>query len=114
MSAVRSASLLQIPAGLLRATIVVLLPLIVQTASGQVPYDRIRRAESEPGNWLTYSGNYQSHRHSLLTQINATNVVRLKPAWVYQIRDVEKVETSDRKSTRLNSSHSQISYAVFC
>jgi len=94
MSAVRSASLLQIPAGLLRATIVVLLPLIVQTASGQVPYDRIRRAESEPGNWLTYSGNYQSHRHSLLTQINATNVVRLKPAWVYQIRDVEKVETS--------------------
>src|SRR5205085_4577317 len=24
------------------------------------------------------------------------------------------VETEDRKSTRLNSSHSQISYAVFC
>src|SRR5688572_31179761 len=27
---------------------------------------------------------------------------------------VEKVADSDRKSTRLNSSHSQISYAVFC
>src|SRR2546427_4011413 len=26
----------------------------------------------------------------------------------------EDVEYSDRKSTRLNSSHSQISYAVFC
>src|SRR5688572_32685799 len=25
-----------------------------------------------------------------------------------------RVETQDRKSTRLNSSHSQISYAVFC
>src|SRR2546430_6105389 len=25
-----------------------------------------------------------------------------------------KVEAADRKSTRLNSSHSQISYAVFC
>src|SRR2546427_6049379 len=25
-----------------------------------------------------------------------------------------KVENTDRKSTRLNSSHSQISYAVFC
>src|SRR2546430_7644983 len=25
-----------------------------------------------------------------------------------------EVETGDRKSTRLNSSHSQISYAVFC
>src|SRR2546427_1279355 len=29
-----------------------------------------------------------------------------------QIR--EELVTSDRKSTRLNSSHSQISYAVFC
>src|SRR5688572_31721253 len=28
-------------------------------------------------------------------------------------RDVEVID-SDRKSTRLNSSHSQISYAVFC
>src|SRR2546430_5953749 len=28
--------------------------------------------------------------------------------------EVEVVETLDRKSTRLNSSHSQISYAVFC
>ena len=71
-----------------------LLLLAVPVASGQVPYERIRRAESEPGNWLTYSGNYQSHRHSLLTQINPGNVARLKPAWVYQIRNAEKVETS--------------------
>src|SRR5688572_31110443 len=28
--------------------------------------------------------------------------------------DGEITETEDRKSTRLNSSHSQISYAVFC
>src|SRR2546428_10149395 len=28
--------------------------------------------------------------------------------------DVEIVEAQDRKSTRLNSSHDQISYAVFC
>src|SRR2546427_7403245 len=27
---------------------------------------------------------------------------------------VERVRQGDRKSTRLNSSHSQISYAVFC
>ena len=37
--------------------------------TAQVSYKRITRAESEPGNWLTYSGNYQGHRHSLLTQI---------------------------------------------
>src|SRR2546427_9582700 len=28
--------------------------------------------------------------------------------------DIKVVSTEDRKSTRLNSSHSQISYAVFC
>src|SRR5688572_31978661 len=31
--------------------------------------------------------------------------------WEYQISEMS---LSDRKSTRLNSSHSQISYAVFC
>src|SRR2546430_12471656 len=35
----------------------------------------------------------------------------------FNLRAVDKVydiKTRDRKSTRLNSSHSQISYAVFC
>src|SRR5690606_39346209 len=31
-----------------------------------------------------------------------------------QQRDLEGVDNSDRKSTRLNSSHVKISYAVFC
>src|SRR2546430_3671255 len=30
------------------------------------------------------------------------------------LEDIDAGEFSDRKSTRLNSSHSQISYAVFC
>src|SRR5688572_31105793 len=29
-------------------------------------------------------------------------------------RDLRSIAVADRKSTRLNSSHSQISYAVFC
>lgn len=37
---------------------------LTQIVVGQVPYERIHRAESEPGNWLTYSGNYQGTRHS--------------------------------------------------
>src|SRR5256886_12533504 len=32
----------------------------------------------------------------------------------YQVKDDESKFLADRKSTRLNSSHSQISYAVFC
>src|SRR5688572_31895788 len=35
-------------------------------------------------------------------------------AEVGQLRDVVRQPAVDRKSTRLNSSHSQISYAVFC
>ena len=62
--------------------------------TAQVSYKRITRAESEPGNWLTYSGNYQGHRHSLLKQITRTNVGDLKPAWVYQIKVTHKFETS--------------------
>ncbi|MSV36287.1 MAG: PQQ-dependent dehydrogenase, methanol/ethanol family [Bryobacterales bacterium] len=62
--------------------------------AAQVSYDRLRQAESEPGNWLTYSGNYSSHRYSGLSRITAANVARLRPAWVYQIRSTDRVETS--------------------
>src|SRR2546430_7445911 len=51
--------------------------------------------------------------------VNAPDVPESKPGWVklrvgsrVNIENVRK--TLDRKSTRLNSSHSQISYAVFC
>src|SRR3712207_7421917 len=36
------------------------------------------------------------------------------PAIGYQNRDMKKKALEDRKSTRLNSSHANISYAVFC
>ena len=38
------------------------------------PYDRIVNAAREPGNWLTYSGNYQGHRFSPLSEITPANV----------------------------------------
>ncbi|MBI1872520.1 MAG: PQQ-binding-like beta-propeller repeat protein [Acidobacteria bacterium] len=63
-------------------------------ALAQVPYERLKQAETEPSSWLTYSGNYKSHRFSPLTQINRQNVGQLKPAWVYQIRQAGIVETS--------------------
>src|SRR5437867_2105785 len=62
--------------------------------AAQAPYERIRKADAEPGNWLTYSGNYSSHRFSRLNQITTANVKRLKPAWVYQIRARDKVEAT--------------------
>ncbi|HQR35215.1 MAG TPA: PQQ-dependent dehydrogenase, methanol/ethanol family [Blastocatellia bacterium] len=68
--------------------------LSISFAQAQVGCDRIRHAETEPQNWLTYSGNYQSHRYSPLSQINTTNVAQLKPVWVYQMRDPGKVEAT--------------------
>src|SRR3712207_8837823 len=33
---------------------------------------------------------------------------------INEVLDLTRIETGDRKSTRLNSSHANISYAVFC
>ncbi|MBI3683765.1 MAG: PQQ-dependent dehydrogenase, methanol/ethanol family [Acidobacteria bacterium] len=60
----------------------------------QVPYDRIRQADAEPGNWLTYSRTYSGQRHSPLKQITAANVHRLKPVWMYQVNDLAQFETT--------------------
>src|SRR5688572_32531474 len=46
--------------------------------------------------------------------IAAEVVLAVRVHGVFLERALEHVEAEDRKSTRLNSSHSQISYAVFC
>ena len=78
------------PALLLLCTLATL-PAAAQVAA---PYERILAAKSEPGNWLTYSGNYAGHRHSELAQITPANAGRLKPLWVYQSRDAGKWEVT--------------------
>ena len=60
---------------------------------GQVPYERILKAHLEPGNWLTYSGDYQAHGYSALDLINTSNVAGLKVAWMYQIGTTHHFET---------------------
>jgi alcohol dehydrogenase (cytochrome c) len=68
--------------------------IVIVPLCGQVTYERILRADSEPGNWLTYSGNYSGHRYSRLDQIQTGNVARLKTAWVYQVDVLHKIETT--------------------
>lgn len=58
--------------------------LLSSLLAAQVPYERIVNADKEPGLWLTYSGNYQGHRYSALSQITPANVSRLHPVWVHQ------------------------------
>ena len=62
-----------------------MLLLLVSSAWGQVAYDRIVHASSEPASWLTYSGNYQGHRFSPLSEVTAANVGRLRVKWAYQM-----------------------------
>ena len=51
------------------------------TMAADVTSDRIAKADSEPGNWMTYHGNYQSWHYSALADINTSNVKGLKEAW---------------------------------
>src|SRR5205085_7367472 len=50
--------------------------------------------------------------HNLTEIVDATLALLKDPEM--SVEDLTKIVTGDRKSTRLNSSHSQISYAVFC
>ena len=74
--------------------LVLALRVMATSVVAQVPYERILDAESEPENWLTYSGSYGAQRYSLLDQINRDNVDKLQPAWVYQTRSTQKFEVS--------------------
>ena len=75
------------------ARVTILLALAV-TAYSQISPDRIRNADSEPGNWLTYSRAYNGQRYSPLNQITAANVSRLSAAWAYQTTQASKFSTS--------------------
>ena len=72
----------------IRCARILALILFVGTGFSQsglpVTYDRLLKADQEPGNWLMYSGNYRSHRFGSLTEINRENVRRLHPKWIFQ------------------------------
>ena len=59
-----------------------------------VTFERILNAESEPDNWLTYSGGYDSQRHTTLDQIDLGNVDELELKWVFQAQSLQVFETS--------------------
>jgi alcohol dehydrogenase (cytochrome c) len=63
-------------------------------AQVSVPYERIRDADREPGNWLTYSRDYTGRRYSPLDQIDAGNAGKLRVAWVHQVNELDGFETS--------------------
>jgi alcohol dehydrogenase (cytochrome c) len=70
-------------------------PLNSEAAVTPVPFNRIVGAsQTEPQNWLTYSGSYSSQRFSNLTQITPENARDLTLKWVFQARSLEKHEVT--------------------
>jgi alcohol dehydrogenase (cytochrome c) len=62
--------------------------------AAQVSVGRLLRAADEPRNWLTYSGDYAGHRHSLLRQIDPSNVKNLEMKWILQAQVAGSWESS--------------------
>jgi len=61
---------------------------------GGVTFKRILNASSEPQNWLTYGGSYNSNHYSLLHQITPENVNDLELKWVFQAHWLDPYETT--------------------
>ena len=61
--------------------------------AGHVGPHRLRAA-AEAENWLTYSGDVFSRRHSPLVQITPANVKNLELQWVFQAQSLEKFEAT--------------------
>ncbi len=52
---------------------------------GGLTFARLRNAQAEPQNWLTYWGDYQGHHFSALDQITPANVRELQARWSVQM-----------------------------
>src|SRR2546427_12845934 len=77
------------------------------------------RARAEVNRWLLFTATeleqplWRIARHTHLYPIEKRLAAQI-PIARQDFLDMAAVMSRDRKSTRLNSSHSQISYAVFC
>ncbi|MCE2538800.1 MAG: hypothetical protein J4G16_00015, partial [Acidobacteria bacterium] len=59
-----------------------------------VTWERLVNAADEPHNWLMYNGTLDSQRFSRLDQIDASNVADLELKWAYNIRQLDRTETT--------------------
>ena len=67
----------------MRRSLLVLAACVVACAAA-ITEERLKSAQSDPGAWLMYGKNYAAWRYSELAQINAGNVARLAPRWIFQ------------------------------
>src|SRR3712207_8620249 len=77
-----------------------------------VPYTTLFRSPGTEG--ATAVGTELDHRNRLWVAGGSTGEARVYNARTGTLRRTYQLAPADRKSTRLNSSHANISYAVFC
>jgi glucose dehydrogenase len=65
----------------LLASLVALVPAV---GAAEVDDARLLNAANDKANWLTYGRDYGNQRFSPLKSIDATNVKKLAPSWIYQ------------------------------
>src|SRR5256886_5972484 len=77
------------------------------------PYTTLFRSVRTGASLVNQSG--QTFKEIVASVKRVTEIIaEIAAASTEQSQGIEQVNKADRKSTRLNSSHSQISYAVFC
>lgn len=59
-----------------------------------VTQSMLNNAIKDGKNWLHPNGNYEQTRHYPVAQINASNVAKLRPAFVFQTGIIESMETA--------------------
>jgi PQQ-dependent dehydrogenase (methanol/ethanol family) len=57
---------------------------------GGIPFAEV--VDPKPGNWPTYHGHLSGNRHSPLAEIDANNVSRLGPKWIFPIANTKRLE----------------------
>src|SRR5256885_2432182 len=80
------------------------------------PYTTLFRSRTEPGNCGSFLAKTQSYLTGGFCRHRVSAILtRLRPVMpAAETLRSGQIGTEDRKSTRLNSSHLVISYAVFC
>jgi alcohol dehydrogenase (cytochrome c) len=81
---------------------VLVFALITGSLQAQVTFHRLLHADQEPQNWLMYGGNYSSHGHSLLTQVNTENVKNLQLKWVWRSPSSPEEEKMECEPVEVN------------
>jgi hypothetical protein len=73
-----------------RVLLFALLLTPAMNATAQVTEQNLLKPD--PNDWLQYSGTYDAQRHSLLKQIDTTNVQQLQTKWAYHMAGAADLE----------------------